>query len=99
VQQLVFGNYRCIPSALEVAVEGGPIHREIGTTVGLIWNALNEKGELSLAQLKKAVGCKTPVFDRAIGWLAREDKIVIIREGSTFRVSLKGTEAKAAGAN
>jgi hypothetical protein len=52
-----------------------------------------------LAQLKKAVGCKTPVFDRAIGWLAREDKIVIIREGSTFRVSLKGTEAKAAGAN
>lgn len=95
----MFGNYRCIPSALEVAVEGGPIHREIGTTVGLIWNALNEKGELSLAQLKKAVGCKTPVFDRAIGWLAREDKIVIIREGSTFRVSLKGTEAKAAGAN
>jgi len=99
VQQLVFGNYRCIPSALEVAVEGGPMHREIGSTAGLIWNALNAKGELSLARLQKVVGCKTPVFDWAIGWLAREDKIVIICEGRTFRVDLKGTETKAAGAN
>ena len=72
---------------------------EIGTTAGLIWNALNPKGEFSLALLKKAVGCKTPVFDWAIGWLAREDKIVIICEGRTFRVGLKGTEPKAVGAN
>ena len=75
------------------------MQKEIGTTAGLIWNALNAKGELSLAQLQKAVGCKTPVFDWAIGWLGREDKIVIIREGRTFLVVLKGTEAKAAGAN
>jgi winged helix-turn-helix protein DUF2582 len=70
---------------------------EIGATAGLVWNALNTKGKLSLAQLKKEVGCKTPVFDWAIGWLAREDKIVIIPEGRTFRVGLK-EEAKAAGA-
>ena len=75
------------------------MQREIGTTAGLIWNTLNAEGELSLAQLKKAVSCKTPVFDWAIGWLAREDKIVIIREGRTFRVGLKETEAKSAGAN
>jgi hypothetical protein len=81
-----------------VAIEGGAMQREIGTTAGLIWNALNTKGELSLAQLKTAVGCKTPVFDWAVGWLTREDKIVIIREGRTFRVGLKGAEAKAAGA-
>ena len=75
------------------------MQREIGPTAGLIWNALDAKGELSLPQLKKVVGCKTPVFDWAIGWLAREDKIVIIREGRAFRVGLKGTEAKAAEAN
>jgi len=50
-----------------------------------------------LAKLKSAVGCKTPVFDWAVGWLAREDKIVITREGRTFRVSLKGPASKAAG--
>jgi hypothetical protein len=75
------------------------MQREIGTTAGRIWNALNSKGELSLAQLKKAAGCKTPVFDWALGWLAREDKIVITREGRTFRVDLKGAENKAAGAD
>jgi hypothetical protein len=72
---------------------------EIGITAGLIWSALNAKGELSLARLQNVVGCETPVLDWAIGWLPREDKIVIIREGRTFLVGLKGTEAKAAGAN
>ena len=75
------------------------MRREIGTTAGRIWNELNAKGELSSAQVKKVVGHKTPVFDWAIGWLAREDKIVIIREGRTFRIGLKGTKAKAEGAN
>ena len=79
-----------------VAIEGGAMEREIGTTAGLIWDALNTKGELSLAQLKMAVGCKTAVFDWAVGWLMRKDKIVILREGRTFRVGLKAAEAKAA---
>ena len=79
-------------------IEGVDMQREIGTAAGLVWNALNTRGELSLAQLKKAVGCKAPVFDWAVGWLAREDKIVIIPEGRTFRVGIIGTKAKAAGA-
>ncbi len=29
------------------------MQEEIGTTAGAIWHALNTKGELSLAQLKK----------------------------------------------
>jgi hypothetical protein len=75
------------------------MQNEIGTTAGLIWNALDAKGKLSLAKLKSAAGCKTPVFDWAVGWLAREDKIVITREGRTFRVSLKGSASKTAGAD
>jgi hypothetical protein len=85
--------------ALGVAIEGSAMQREIGTIAGLIWSALNTKGELSLAQLKAAVGYKAPVFDWAVGWLMHKYKIVIIREGRTFRVGLKGTEAKATGAN
>jgi hypothetical protein len=73
------------------------VQEEIGTIAGAIWHALNNKGELSLAQLKKEVNGKTPVFEWALGWLAREDKIVIGREKRSFRVRLKEIHAKAAG--
>lgn len=73
------------------------MQEEVGTTAGAIWNALNTKGELSLAQLKKEVNGRGPVFDWAIGWLAREDKIVITPEKRSFRVSLKEPHARAAG--
>ena len=70
------------------------MEEEIGITAGAIWQALNTKGELSLAQLKKAVNSKTTVFDWAIGWLAREGKIVITPQKRTFHLRLKETEAK-----
>ncbi len=75
------------------------MQKEIGTTAGAIWNALNAKGELSLAKLKREVEGQAPVFNWAIGWLAREDKIAISPEKRTFRVRLKETHAKAAGAS
>jgi hypothetical protein len=62
---------------------------EIGQTAGAIWHALNTHGELSLAQLKKLVEEKGPVFEWAIGWLAREDKIVIIPKKRSFSIRLK----------
>ena len=65
------------------------MQEEIGITAGAIWHLLDTEGELSLAQLKKEVNGKTPVFDWAVGWLAREDKITITRETRSFRLSLK----------
>ena len=73
------------------------MEEEIGITAGMIWHALNAKGELSLAQLKKEVNAKSPLFDWAIGWLAREGKIVITGEKRSFRVALKEAHAKATG--
>ena len=73
------------------------MQEEIGITAGAIWQALNTLGDLSLVRLKKEVKRKTPVFDWAIGWLAREDKIVITREKRSFRVRLKETWVKAVG--
>jgi hypothetical protein len=75
------------------------MQEEIGSIAGNIWHALNERGGLSLAKLKKEVNGKTPVFDWAVGWLAREDKVVITREKRSFRVSLNGAQAKAAGSS
>jgi hypothetical protein len=74
------------------------MQEEIGLTAGKIWHALDAANELSLAQLKKAVGAKTPVFDWAVGWLAREDKIVISPEKRSFRLRLKD-KARAVGAS
>ena len=51
---------------------GLTIEEDIGQMAGAIWYALNTHGELSLAQLKKLVEGKAPMFDWAIGWLARE---------------------------
>jgi Winged helix-turn-helix domain (DUF2582) len=53
------------------------MHEEIGTAAGSIWHALDGKNTLTLAQLKREVKGTSPLFDWAIGWLAREDKIAI----------------------
>ena len=65
------------------------MHKDIGQMAGAVWHALNTRGELSLAQLKKEVNAKVPLFDWAIGWLAREDKIVITPKKSSFTIRLK----------
>lgn len=64
---------------------------EIGITAGAIWQALSITGSTTLPELKKKVDCKTPIFDWAIGWLAREDKIAITRDKKSFYVRLKDT--------
>ena len=74
------------------------MHEEIGTTAGAIWQALNTRGELSLPGLKGQVEAKSPVFEWAIGWLAREDKIVITRQQRSYRVRLNDGQARSAGA-
>jgi Winged helix-turn-helix domain (DUF2582) len=72
------------------------MHEEIGNAAGSIWHALDGKSALTLAQLKKEVKGESPLFDWAIGWLAREDKIAITREKRSFRVALKDTQTKTA---
>jgi hypothetical protein len=65
------------------------MQEKIGFIAGTIWQALNGKGDLPLAQLQREVKGKAPVFDWAIGWLAREDKIVITPDKRSFRIRLK----------
>jgi hypothetical protein len=72
------------------------MHEEIGTTAGAIWQALNNNGELSLPSLKQQVAAKSPVFDWALGWLAREDKVVISRQQRGYRVRLNDWQARSA---
>ena len=73
------------------------MQEKIGTAAGLIWEALNRKGELSLGQLKKEVKGKTPIFDWAVGWLAREEKILVKPEKRSFRFRLREPNVKSEG--
>jgi Winged helix-turn-helix domain (DUF2582) len=63
---------------------------EIGTMAGAIWRTLEANGEMTLTKLKKELKAASPHFDWAIGWLAREDKILLTRDKRTTRVCLKG---------
>jgi hypothetical protein len=63
---------------------------EIGTMAGAIWKKLETNGEMTLSTLKKELKATSPLFDWAIGWLAREDKIMLTTEKRTTRICLKG---------
>jgi Winged helix-turn-helix domain (DUF2582) len=69
-------------------LKGGYMQEEIGTTAGAIWKILRTKGELSLSQLKKRTKANAHVFDWAIGWLARENKIAFTQQKRSIRVRL-----------
>lgn len=49
----------------------------IGYNAGLVWNALNEADALGLKQIKKVTKLKDKELIAALGWLARENKILI----------------------
>ena len=76
-----------------VEKESTMLQEEIGATAGAIWRALAENGGCTLPKLRKEVDGKAPVFDWAIGWLARENKIAITREKRSFLVHLKETDS------
>jgi len=50
---------------------------EIGGNAGIIWNMLNNKGELDTNHISKLIQKDERYIFSAIGWLARENKIQI----------------------
>ena len=62
---------------------------QIGETAGLVWRTLNEQGRMSVSKLVKAVGQPRDAVLQALGWLAREDKLVIEDQGRNRLVSLR----------
>ncbi|MCI6251081.1 MAG: winged helix-turn-helix domain-containing protein [Bacteroidales bacterium] len=61
-----------------------------GANAGKIWEALNEKGQLSVKELKKVAKIKTDKeLYLALGWLLREDKIQTEEAEKEVLISLK----------
>lgn len=63
---------------------------DIGLNAGKIWNYLNNKNEfVSILELKFALKLNNTELFLALGWLAREDKIIFLKEGTLLKVKLK----------
>jgi hypothetical protein len=60
----------------------------IGTNAGKVWNALKDQGEMTLTQVKKKTTLNDSDTNLALGWLAREEKIIFQKKGKAINISL-----------
>jgi len=65
-----------------------------GMNAGVVWEALNEKGSGNVDNIVKATGLKRELVYGALGWLGRENKIVMERRGRAMVFSLREAEAR-----
>lgn len=66
------------------------LQEKAGIIAGKIWETLNEKGELSQKDLKKALKVRTDKdLYLGLGWLLREDKVVLNEQDGEFLIKLK----------
>ena len=61
----------------------------IGDDAGKIWHYLAENGSASVSKIEKETELARNDVQRAIGWLAKEDKLVIEAKGRVETISLK----------
>ena len=61
---------------------------EIGLNAGRVWQLLSDYAKWSYGALKRKSGLKDKELGAAIGWLAREDKIVLSQEEDELYISL-----------
>jgi hypothetical protein len=66
---------------------------EVGDAAGTIWRYLDEHGATTLSRLKQGAKLPEQMVLMAIGWLAREGKLRLVREGTTVKVDLREGQA------
>ncbi len=57
------------------------LQEKAGNIAGLIWNALSENNGQTYKQIKKATKLAEKDFNLGLGWLLREDKLVVSESG------------------
>jgi hypothetical protein len=60
-----------------------------GINAGIIWESLNQNGPMTVNDLAKTTALLPEDIYGALGWLARENKISVEREGTVRIYSLK----------
>jgi hypothetical protein len=62
---------------------------EVTGAPGKVWGFLKTAGESTISAIKKGTGMPDSLIYIGIGWLAKEAKINIRRDGGSIKVSLK----------
>ena len=62
---------------------------EIGSAAGLIWQYLDQHGETPLSKLKQGTKLHDQILLMGVGWLAREGKLALAKEGRTLRIGVR----------
>lgn len=65
------------------------IGSQIGEAAGEVWRLLNQGGPQTLSQLRKKTNGSSEMLEFAVGWLAREDKLEILKEKKSTLLRLK----------
>jgi hypothetical protein len=65
-----------------------------GTKAGIVWKALNQNGPSNIGDLVKSTSLSREEINGALGWLGREDKILVEQKGRAMIFSLRETEAR-----
>ncbi|MDL2224365.1 winged helix-turn-helix domain-containing protein [Bacteroidales bacterium OttesenSCG-928-M06] len=61
---------------------------KIGTDAGIVWNVLDEKGTKTVKELKKITKLTDKEVYAALGWLAREEKLIFDQQDADLYISL-----------
>lgn len=70
-------------------------NRVIGETAGKIYRTLEKSGVIETASLQKEASvADATLFNQALGWLAREDKIDFQKKGREWTISLVGAQVR-----
>jgi hypothetical protein len=64
-----------------------------GTNAGIVWKTLNQNGPSNLSSLVKSTSLSREEVFGALGWLGREDKILVEQKGRAMVFSLRDEEA------
>ncbi|MDN5304369.1 MAG: Winged helix-turn-helix domain [Fusobacteriaceae bacterium] len=64
-------------------------NEKIGQNAGKVWNHLNTNPNLSLSKLQKDLGLSKDELLLTIGWLFREEKLIVEKSNRGFNFLLK----------
>lgn len=68
------------------------IQWEIGNPAGTVWKHLSNHGKMTVEELAGKSNLNPVIFERAIGWLAKENKICMTQTKGVVYVYLTPTE-------
>lgn len=61
-----------------------------GTNAGVVWQSLNQNGPSNIRNLVKTTSLSREEVFGALGWLGRENKLVMAQKGRAMVFSLRG---------